>query len=121
MKPVFKPGNNIAIKVPAHEYEVMLDFYAVVLGLERIELTSVNDKDSVVFAFGEKRLWIDKVAHISQAETWLEILTDDVAAAQSYLQEQGCQIRNEIEALPIGFNGFWLNSPANTIHLVTNE
>ena len=98
-----------------------MDFYAVVLGLERIELASGSHDGSVVFAFDAKRLWLDKVEHISQAETWLEILTDDVAAAQVYLQEQGCQIRNEIETLPEGFNGFWLSSPANTIHLVTNE
>jgi predicted enzyme related to lactoylglutathione lyase len=120
MKPEFKPGRNIAIKVPAHEFEAMVHFYGTVLGLERIEASSGND-DSVVFAFGEKRLWIDKVEHISQAETWLEIFTDDVENAKAYLLEQGCQIRNEIEALPEGFNGFWLNSPANIIHLMTDE
>ena len=37
MKPNFSPGKNIAIKVPTHEYEKMVNFYGVVLGLKRKE------------------------------------------------------------------------------------
>ena len=118
MKPTFKPGKNIALKVPTHEFEKTVHFYSTVLGLEQIEGTSPDTFSSATFAFGDKNLWVDCIAGISQAEVWLEIDTDDVAGAKAYLVEQGCTLRDEIEPLPKDFNGFWLSNPSNIIHLV---
>jgi len=121
MKPNFSPGNNIAIKVPAHEYEQTVNFYKVVLGLTQKETSSSDEFSSITFEFGDKNLWIDKIAGISQAEIWLEITADNTADAKLYLQEQGCSIRNDIEPLPANFDGFWLSSPSNIIHLVSQS
>lgn len=119
MKPKFNPGKNIAIKVPAHEFDKMVNFYKVILGLKQKTASSPDAPHSVAFEFGDKNLWVDKVSGISQAEIWLEIVTDDAIAAKNYFESQGCTIRNEIELLPPGFNGFWLSSPSNTIHLIS--
>ena len=118
MKPKFSPGKNIAIKVPTHEFESMVNFYKVVLGLKPKGVNSPDKFDSVAFEFGDKNLWLDKISGISQAEIWLEIEADDVALAKTYLREQGCAVRNDIEPLPANFNGFWLSNPSNIIHLV---
>ena len=118
MKPTFRPGKNIAIKVPTHEFEKMVNFYKVILGLKPKEANSPESFESATFEFGDKNLWIDKVSSISQAEVWLEIETDNAVKAKAYLKEQGCIIRDEIEPLPSNFNGFWLSSPSNIIHLV---
>ena len=118
MKPNFYPGKNIAVKVPAHEYSAMIDFYQNVLGLETVAATSPDRFESMTFHFGDKNLWIDRVESISQAEVWLEIETDSADEAKEYLESKGCVIRNEIEPLPSTFRGFWLSSPSNTIHLI---
>jgi len=36
MKPTFQPGRNIAMKVPAHEYQRTLAFYRETLALEEL-------------------------------------------------------------------------------------
>ena len=77
MKPNFSSGKNIAIKVPTHEYDKMVTFYGVVLGLKRKDANAPDSFESVTFEFGDKNLWIDKVSGISQAEVWLEIETDN--------------------------------------------
>ena len=118
MKPAFSPGKNIAIKVPTHEFDKTVHFYKVVLGLKEKKADSPDEFESVTFEFGEKNLWIDKKSGISQAEIWLEIETDNVIEAQEYLKNHGCSIRNELEPLPSDFNGFWLSSPTNIVHLV---
>ncbi|MCG8427182.1 MAG: VOC family protein [Chromatiales bacterium] len=118
MKPNFKPGKNIAIKVPAHEFEKTVNFYKAVLGLKQIDVDSPDQFDSVAFEFGDKNLWVDKISGISQAEIWLEIETDNAVEAKKYLEGQGCAVRDEIEPLPPTLNGFWLSSPSNIIHLV---
>ena len=121
MKPDFRPGKNIAIKVPAHEFDRMVEFYKIIIGLKQKDTNSRDDFDSIAFEFGDKNLWADKISELSQAEVWLEIESDNAADAKSYLEEQGCVIRNEIEPLPTGFNGFWLSSPSNIIHLVNEK
>ena len=118
MKPVFSPGSNIAMKVPDHEFDRTVKFYRDVLGLEQSD-SLPGDDDSVVFRFGDKKLWIDKVSGISHAEIWLEIVTDDLEAATRYFDDNDCVRRDGIEPLPQGFSGFWLSNPANIIHLVT--
>jgi predicted enzyme related to lactoylglutathione lyase len=121
MKPEFYPGKNIALKTPAHEYDSVISFYKEMLGFQQLPLDNSDSFESVCFAFGDKVLWVDKIESISQSEVWLEITSSDVLAAQEYLKKKGCIIRNEIERLPENFQGFWLSSPSNIIHLVTEE
>jgi hypothetical protein len=116
-KPGFTGGRNIAMKVPPHLYDATIRFYRDVAGLPIIEQLA----PSVVFQFGASRLWIDSVDGLSQAEVWLELNTDNVAAATSALQASGVVRRDEIEALPEGFEGFWISSPASIIHLVCRD
>jgi hypothetical protein len=110
-------GRNIAIKVPPDQWEATIRFYRDVIGLEMLDLCS----PSVVFELGANRLWIDRVNGLSQAEVWLEVVTDDVEAAARHLAAAGVVRRDEIEPLPEGFQGFWITSPASIIHLVAKE
>lgn len=114
-KPRFKPGKNIAMKVPSYEFEKTVRFYMDILGFKMIR----NEEKSVAFKFGNKTLWIDNVAGISHAELWLEVYCDNLKAADQYLQEQDVNRCDYIEPLPKGFKGFWIASPSNVIHLVT--
>jgi hypothetical protein len=116
-KPVFSAGRNIAIKVPPHEYSRTVHFYKDIICLPVVE----DGADSAVFMFGDKRLWIDKADTVSQSEIWLEIATNDIEEAARYLRSKGVISRSGIEELPEGFQGFWISSPANIIHLVTLE
>lgn len=116
-KATFTAGRNIAMKVPPHQYEATIHFYRDVLGLEEI----TKHAPSVGFKFGYNNLWIDRVPGISQAETWLEIVTDDLESASVHLREAGIVRCDEIEPLPKGFQGFWVSSPASIIHLVCKD
>ncbi len=121
MKPKFTPGENIAVKVPPHEFDQTVLFYKTILGLEQIGRSSSESIESVTFKFGCKKLWVDKVSGISQAEIWLEVMTDNIEAASKYFEKTRCIRRDEIEPLPKGFSGFWISSPSNIIHLITDE
>jgi catechol 2,3-dioxygenase-like lactoylglutathione lyase family enzyme len=119
MKPKFTPGNNIAIKVPSHEFDNTVSFYRNILGLEEVEVSAPDDIGTVVFKYGDKNLWIDRISGLSQAEIWLEVITDNIDKASDYFEENDCIRRDEIEPLPDGLKGFWIASPANIIHLIT--
>jgi hypothetical protein len=114
-RPKFYAGDNIAMKIPSHEYPATVRFYGDVIGLPQIE----NLLPDIVFKFGGKRLWLDAVDHISQAEIWLEIQTEDVKKAAEYLDQKDIIRCDNIESLPQGLEGFWITSPANIIHLVS--
>ena len=105
------PGNNIAIKVPPHQYEQTVSFYRDLLGFEQVSHLSPDSDDSVALTFGDKNLWIDRVATLSQAEIWLEIQTDDMQLAAAHFDKANIARRDEIETLPDGFSGFWISSP----------
>ena len=107
--------------MPPHQYEQTVSFYRDILGLEQIRRSSPDSYDSVTLKFGDKFLWIDCIASISQSEIWLEIQTDDTVRAAAYLEKANIARRDEIEPLPDDFDGFWIASPANIIHLVTGE
>ncbi len=113
----FTPGKNIALKVPTHEFERTVRFYRDVLGFA-VAADNGSQCPSVVFEFGDKHLWVDPVATLSQAEIWLEVVTDDLAAAAQALNAAGCVRRDEIEPLPGDLRAFWISNPANLIHLV---
>ncbi len=119
---MFKPGTNIAMKIPPAQFQRTVAFYRDLLGFEELPRTageSGQNSESVALAFGDKTLWLDCVPQVSQAEIWLEVLTDDAEEAARVLALGDCQRCDEIEALPPGFEGFWVSNPANIIHLVT--
>ncbi|MCU0633773.1 MAG: hypothetical protein MUE41_02770 [Gemmatimonadaceae bacterium] len=111
MRPQFSAGRNIALKVPPHAYDATLRFYRDVLGLAPL----TTHPPHVGFDFGGKQLWIDRVATLSQAEVWLEIVTEDVAAAAAYLRDAGITRCDAIEPLPEGHQGFWIADPASIV------
>lgn len=113
----FAAGRNIAIKVPPHLYEATIQFYRDILGFKEI----TKHAPSVVFEFDSNQLWIDNVPGISQAETWLEVVTDDIAAASEHLSSAGVVRCDDIEPLPEGFQAFWILSPASIVHLVCKD
>ncbi|WP_299823466.1 hypothetical protein, partial [uncultured Jannaschia sp.] len=111
----FAGGKNIAMKVPPHQYDATVAFYRDLLGLEQIGGPA---GDAVGFKFGSNNLWIDKVSAMSQAELWLEIVTDDTAEAAKTLEKANVVRCDEIEDLGSTFDGYWVSSPAAVIHLV---
>jgi hypothetical protein len=115
--PKFSAGRNIAMKVPPHLYEATVQFYRQTLGLKEI----TRHIPSVGFEFGSNNLWIDRVPGISQAETWLEVVTDSITAAAEHLNTAGVVRCDAIEPLPEGFQAFWVSSPASIIHLVCKD
>ncbi|MDX1754539.1 MAG: VOC family protein [Marinobacter sp.] len=121
MTPTFRPGANLAMKVPPRRFDQTVAFYRDVLRFEALGPLEGEAGESVRFRFGDKILWIDRVDGLSQAELWLEVLTDDVEAASRYLAQQQCIRRDEIEPLPEGVRGFWIASPSDVIHLVTES
>lgn len=68
--------------------------------------------------FGPIRLWLDPTSQRALPEVWLEVVTDDLDAAASYLAQRGVPRRDAVEPLPDGLPGFWISSPAGVIHLV---
>jgi hypothetical protein len=79
---LFRPGDNIALKVPSDEFAGTVGFYRDVLGLRVLEEDSGG---SVIFDFGGKRLWNDPMPQFSQAEIWLEVITSDLDEAARHL------------------------------------
>ena len=110
----FQGGRNIALKLPAHQFDATVRFYDEVLRLPRL----AEFEPSVVFEFGANRLWLDRVEALSQAELWLEVEASDTRKAAQHLAQAGVVRCDEIEALPKDFDGFWIASPASIIHLV---
>lgn len=113
--PAFSGGRNIAMKIPPHRYDATVAFYRDVLRLPPIAGPA---GDAIGFEFGQCNLWIDNCPGLSQAEIWLEVVTPHTEAAAEVLQEAGIARRDEIEDLGTGFDGFWISSPADLIHLV---
>lgn len=116
-KPKFAAGRNIAMKVPPHLYEATIQFYRDVLGFKEV----MKHAPSVGFEFGANNLWIDRVPSLSQAETWLEVITNDIEAASKHLKAAGVVRCDEIEPLPQGMHAFWVSSPASIIHLISKD
>jgi hypothetical protein len=111
---LFRGGRNMALKVPAHQFDATLRFYRDTLGLP---VTMMADGVPVV-DYGPMRLWLDRSEMASQSELWLEIVADDAEEAEAALDQAGVTRCDTIEPLPSGFRGFWVMSPANIVHLV---
>ena len=116
-KATFAAGRNIAMKVPPHLYEATIQFYRDLLGLKEI----TRHAPSVGFEFGGNNLWIDRVPGMSQAEIWLEVVTNDISSASEHLKSAGVVRCDEIEPLPEGFQAFWVSSPASIVHLICKD
>jgi hypothetical protein len=113
----FKAGQNIAMKVPAHQYEHTVKFYREIIGLPQIK----NEEPQIVFKFGDKKLWIDKEKHLSQAEIWLELECDNIDEAKKHFRLNEVSQRDGIEKLPRNFKAFWISSPSDIIHLINEQ
>ena len=111
----FRAGQNIAMKVPAQDFEATAAFYRDIMGLEQLQ----SSESSIAFHFGRLRSWIDRCPHLSRSEVWLQVVTDDADKAAGYLAEQNVLRRDDVERLPDGFDGFWIMNPAQVAHLVT--
>lgn len=109
-------GRNIAMKVPPHVWEATVAFYRDVVGLRVVERGETTPP-SVCIEFGANRLWVDRVDGLSQAEVWLDLSVDNVGAAAKRFEAAGVVRRDEIEPLPDGFDGFWIQNPASIIHI----
>lgn len=116
-KPQFTAGRNLALKVPPHAYEATVQFYRDVLGLKEI----TKHAPSIGFEFGSNNLWIDRVPGVSQAEMWLEVVTNDIEAASEHFKAADVVRCDEIEPLPQGFQAFWVSSPASIVHLICKD
>ncbi len=114
-RPNFRPGKNIALKIPPCEFEKTLGFYRDVLGLR--ELGECGG--SLGFDFDGKQIWLDCVETLSRAEIWLEIRADDEVAAAKYFEACGVIRCDAIEKLPADFEGFWIANAAGLVHLVS--
>lgn len=113
----FAGGRNIAMKVPPHLWEETVGFYRDVVGLTMLENPFDGGSPSVGFEFGANRLWIDRVVGFSQAEIWLELTSDDVAAAEEHLESSHRTTRDDSKCS--GTSAFWISSPASIVHLVS--
>lgn len=118
MQNPLRPGANVALKVPPHQFDATLRFYREVVGLQQAEGGGEN---AVPFVFGALTLWVDKSPQFSQAELWLELQCDDLPAAKRHLAAHGVTRCDGIETLPPGMQAFWISSPADTVHLVIDE
>jgi hypothetical protein len=110
----FQGGIDIAMKVPPHQFEATVAFYRDTIGLKPI----TDKAPAVGFELGPNKLWIDEAANMSQAEIWLELFTENFAAAADHLAKAGAVRCDAIEPLPAGFRGGWITSPAGVVHMV---
>jgi catechol 2,3-dioxygenase-like lactoylglutathione lyase family enzyme len=107
-------GRNIALKVPPHQFEETLRFYRDAIGLRQLD----DHLPSHVFEFGANLLWLDRVEAMTHTEIWLELRTPDTNSAAARLERSGVVRCDAVEHLPEGFDGFWICSPGNIVHLV---
>ncbi len=111
---IFIAGKNIAMKVPPHLFVKTVAFYRDIIKLPAIKESEPYE----VFEFGDKKLWIDKVDHLSQSEIWLEIECNDIKKAKAYFKNKNIIFREEIEELPKKLKAFWIAGPNDIIHLI---
>lgn len=121
METKFSGGINIAIKIPKSKYNETVKFYRDILKLEVVEKPINNPTVSRTcqVKFGDNILWLDCVDNYTHSETWLELNTPDVAAAASYLKQNGTDTCDELEKLPGGMH--WIKDPAGTVFILKNK
>ena len=113
MSAAFEGGVDVAMKVPPHQYQPVLNFYRDVVGLKEI-----GNEGTRGFELGPIRLWIDESPGMSQAELWLELFTPDFGQAAEHLRQAGVTRCDTIEPLGESFRGGWILNPAGIVHMV---
>ena len=116
----FRGGPNVALKVPAPLWEDTVTFYRDTLGLPATAHES-GVSGSLGFDMGPYTLWVERAPALGQSEVWLELQTPDLPGAERALEAHGVARCDEIEALPAHLSGFWISSPASTVHFVGPE
>lgn len=124
--PEFVAGVNVAMKVPRAQYDATVAFYRDTLGFE---VEPVDDTGSVTVAashrvaFGAVTLWLDRVDTAPRSDVWLELGTDDLAAATAELAATGITPCDEVEPLDgqAGARSHWIRNPAGVIHLLAER
>jgi hypothetical protein len=112
---MIKGGRNIAMKVPTHQFEATVEAYRA------LGLPVLHEGDALVtFEYGTIRLHIDCCQAFSQAELWLEFITDDLPGSERTMDDAGFDRRDEIENLA-GHRGFWASNPVSIVHLVSDN
>lgn len=118
MEAKFEGGVNIAIKIPKNKYEQTVSFYKNILKLE-VEERSINNPTvsrTHEVKFGGNTVWLDCVDNYTHSETWLELNVPDVAAATSYLKDNGVETCDEFEKIPDSMH--WITDPAGAVFIV---
>ncbi len=107
---MFRAGRNVAVRVPADQWEQTLRFYDRGLGLRRLE----SGAPSVAFELGPDRLWVIRVTTLDAAEIWLEFQTDSADVMADYLLRPDVIPCDDTIAAPTGgFQTMWISSAAN--------
>lgn len=120
---MFTGAVNIAMKIPAADYDATVAFYRDVLGLPVTEEKSDQPTVAQVHKvdFGPCVLWLDRIDTYAQPDVWLQVRTPDLAAAMAHLREAGIEPCDEVEPLPEGFEAHWIKNPAGVVHLVAKD
>jgi hypothetical protein len=103
------------MKVPSGQFRSVVDSYQSI-GLPILH----ESEETVIFEYGPVKLHIDRRQNFSQAELWLELVSDDLDEAESSAEAAGFARCDEIEDLG-GIDGFWITNPASIVHLVTED
>lgn len=112
----FRGGKNIALQVPPGQFDATVQSYRK-LGIPVCSESAEN----IIFAFGPMTLHVTRNSRLSQAEVWLELISDDLTSAAEKAPLAGMTRCDDVEPLPKNFPGFWLKSPAGIVHLVTSQ
>ena len=112
----FRPGCNIAVKVPSGRFDATVAFYRDTVGLTPVP----SETGSQGFEFGDTRLWLDRVEHATHAEVWLELSTSDVDRGAAVLASGGARVADEIEPLD-GRSAHWIVDPAGVVLLLSTH
>lgn len=119
----FEPGVNVAMKVPRAHYDATVAFYRDTLGFEVVPVEDTGAATvsaSHRLSFGPVTLWLDRVDAAARSDVWLELATDDLAAATAHLAAAGIEPCDEVEPLhgEAGRTSHWIRNPAGVIHLL---
>lgn len=116
----FTGSVNIAMKIPAADYDATVTFYRDVLGLA----VTAHDSDQPTVSrvhgvrFGSNMLWLDCIENYSRSDLWLQVRTPDLDAAMATLSGAGIEPCDEVEPLIGDFRGHWIKNPTGIVHLV---
>eukprot|EP01064_Diplonema_japonicum_P039610 TRINITY_DN9981_c0_g2_i1.p2 TRINITY_DN9981_c0_g2~~TRINITY_DN9981_c0_g2_i1.p2 ORF type:complete len:363 (+),score=127.25 TRINITY_DN9981_c0_g2_i1:34-1122(+) len=111
---VFNGGNSLIIKCPTHKYESTVAFYRDILRLN-VEYSS---KDTCKLEWSEfMYVWISRTDKLTHPSVWLVVDTNCTVRAKALLEK--CEMmRNEVDQLAEGVDGFWASPVNDMVHLI---